>query len=120
MFKKAIISLLISLILLTSINVYASSSNEEERGIASEFIEVIFNGTLLGTVKEIYEENIAVHYNKMYAWFKENIEPKIEDIFDKVKASEEYSKEKEELKGELPSIFEKICDLFHSLTEKEN
>ncbi|MDD4358645.1 MAG: hypothetical protein PHY30_02400 [Candidatus Pacebacteria bacterium] len=116
MFKKAIISLLISLILLTSINVYASSSNEEERGIASEFIEVIFNGTLLGTVKE----NIAVHYNKMYAWFKENIEPKIEDIFDKVKASEEYSKEKEELKGELPSIFEKICDLFHSLTEKEN
>jgi len=120
MFKKVIISIFILLTLFININVYAATSQENEediKNITQNYINKLFTDVVLKNIKDAYDENIGVHYNKMAIWFEENIKPKIENTLNKVISSEEYSKEKEELKNELPDIFSKLSNFFKNFNK---
>ena len=59
-----------------------------------------------------YNQYFAVYYSKIYDCFKETVYPKVQTFLSEITSSEEYQKEKEELKEDFPSFWEKITNLF--------
>jgi predicted PurR-regulated permease PerM len=73
---------------------------------------------LPGIIEKIWEEQVLPVWQKMWKWFQENVWQKIASLFQKEAEKrkpiieEEFQKEKEELKEELPgttkSLWEKL------------
>ncbi|MDD3032405.1 MAG: hypothetical protein PHX52_00155 [Candidatus Pacebacteria bacterium] len=117
MFKKITI-LTFSLLFIFNINYCKAETIEEiaiEDGqeIAEQLIDKVFSIEFLNEIKNIWDENFSIYYE----WFKANIGPKIANAVEKVTATEEYNKEKEDLENELPGVIEKIFNFFKEKTE---
>lgn len=84
---------------------------------------------LPGAIKKIWDEEVLPIWEKMYNWFKENIwlkiatffknlvQPKIKEEVEKRKpvVEEEFQKEKQEIKGELPDVTKSLWERFKDL-----
>jgi len=83
-----------------------------------------------GTLKQIWEEQVLPIWQKMYQWFKGNIwdpyllpfyknqvEPRFQQELEKRKPiiEEEFQKEKEQLKTELPVTLKSLWEKFKEL-----
>lgn len=68
------------------------------------------NNALTKEIERYYNDNINVYV----VWFKDNIKPKVENAFNKIIPQEEFAKEKEEIKEELPIFFNQIFSFFKS------
>lgn len=107
MLKKTILSFFILLVLFINTNICKAETSKD---LNDTSINVTINNDLFKEIKRYYNDNIAVHLN----WFKDNVKPKIENVFNKITSAEEFSKEKEEIKNELPSFIEQIFNFFKS------
>lgn len=107
MFKKIILSFFILVALfINTTNCRADTSVD----LNDTSVDIKINSDLLKEIKRYYNDNIAIHIN----WFKDNVKPKIENVFNKIISKEEYSKEKEEIKNEFPNFLEQISNFFKS------
>jgi glycosylphosphatidylinositol transamidase (GPIT) subunit GPI8 len=120
MFKKILISFSILLTLFININICSADTSSEDKenvkNIAHQFVDILFSD-FFDNVKKAYNENVAIHYNKTHEWFDKNIKPKIENILSKTSSTDEYLKEKEEIKSELPGFLEQVSNFFKSFVE---
>ncbi|MDD3085008.1 MAG: hypothetical protein PHU32_03945 [Candidatus ainarchaeum sp.] len=120
MFKKlTILTFIFSLLFIFNINSCKAETIDEitiEDGqeIAEKLVDKVFSIEFLNEVKKVWDENFSIYYD----WFKANIGPKIANAVEKVTTTEEYSKETEDLKNELPGILEKIFNFFKELNNK--
>lgn len=74
-------------------------------------INACYAATEISFFENAKNEYMITPYNKMCDWFNENIKPKILSF-------EEYSKEKEEIKKEIPGIVEKLSKFFKDIKSK--
>lgn len=70
----------------------------------------VINNDLTEEIKRYYNDNIDIYV----VWFKDNIKPKVENAFNKIIPQEEFAKEKEEIKEELPIFLNQIFSFFKS------
>jgi hypothetical protein len=82
-----------------------------------------------GVIRKAWEEDVLPIWRKMYNWFKENIwsriveffknliQPKIKEEVEKRKPiiEEEFQKEKQEMKNELPEVTKSLWGRFKEL-----
>lgn len=112
MFKKITI-FIFTFLLLLNINFCQAETVEEidlnGQKIAEQLIDKIFSIDFLNEMKIVWDENFSIYYD----WFKLNIKPKIADVLEKITSTEEYAKEKEELKNEIPTVFDKIMNFLN-------
>ena len=101
---------------------------EEAKEMGKKALEVS-QKELPGILEKVWKEEVLPIWQKMYDWFKANIWPKIESWFKKeveprVKEEvekrkpiigEEFKKEKEELKGEVPEVTKSLWEKFKEL-----
>ncbi len=120
MFKKLSILLFIfSLLFCFNVNSCKAETiddiNISGEELTEQIIDKVFSIDFLSEIKKVWDENFSIYYS----WFKTNIQPKITNALEKVTATEEYAKEKEELKSEFPSIIEKLINIFQKTTTDE-
>jgi len=114
MFKKILVSMIISLLIIST-NVSATElpeTEEDVKNIGIEIMNQVFSKSFFDTFKENYNKYFSVYYTNLYECFKEIVYPKVQTFLSEITSSEEYQKEKEELKEDFPSFWEKITNLF--------
>jgi len=128
--KKIISILILSMIMLPSFSygqepqVTPPETLDEARQIGEKALE-IGQKELPGLLQRIWQEEVMPIWQKMFDWFKANCWPKIENWFKKIiqpeidkrkpLIEEEFQKEKEEVKSELPKVGQSLWEKFKAL-----
>jgi len=129
--KKVIISLIILNLLAPAFS-FAQTTNlpetpEDVKVLGEKALEV-GEKEIPGMIKAMWQEQVLPVWQKMFGWFKANIWPKFYSWFQKEVTpeiekrkpliEEEFEKEKEEVKQELPQVGNSLWEKFKQIIKK--